>query len=53
MFTNGKVFDKNLKQSRPLVFRKGTGEVVRGLDLGLQGMRVGGCREIVVPPELG
>ena len=53
MFPDGKVFDKNLKVSKPLKFRKGNGEVVRGLDHGLEGMRVGGSREIVVPPELG
>ena len=53
MFQDGKVFDRNLKVSKPLKFRKGNGEVVRGLDHGLEGMRVGGSREIVVPPELG
>jgi FK506-binding nuclear protein len=52
MFLDGTVFDKNVKRSKPLVFRKGVGEVVRGLDHGLDGMRIGGAREIVVPSEL-
>lgn len=53
MFPDGTVFDKNLKRSQPLIFRKGAGEVVRGLDYGLESMRVGGSREIVVPAALG
>jgi FKBP-type peptidyl-prolyl cis-trans isomerase len=35
------------------VFRKGVHQVVRGLDVGMEGMKVGGAREITVPPELG
>ena len=50
---DGKVFDQNLKRSKPTVFRKGVGEVVRGMDLGIETMRIGGSREVVIPPELG
>lgn len=53
MFPNGKIFDANLKRKKPFVFRKGTGDVVRGMDLGMEGMRVGGSREIMIPSELG
>lgn len=53
MFPNGKIFDHKLSKKNPLKFRKGIGQVVRGLDLGLEGMRIGGSREIVIPPELG
>ncbi len=48
-----KEFDKNSSKSHPLVFRLGTGEVIRGLDKGLEGMKVGGERVITIPPELG
>jgi FKBP-type peptidyl-prolyl cis-trans isomerase len=50
---NGKVFDKNHSRTQPLQFRQGTGEVIRGLERGLEGMRVGGERLITVPAALG
>jgi FK506-binding nuclear protein len=53
MFPDGKMFDSNLKRTKPFTFRKGNGDVVRGMDLGLEGMRVGGSREIVIPGPLG
>eukprot|EP01035_Chromulina_nebulosa_P017313 gene17313-22854_t len=53
MFQDGTIFDSKLKRSKPLQFRKGISQVVRGLDLGLEGMRIGGSREIVIPPALG
>lgn len=49
---SGKVFDKNTSKSNPLTFRVGTGEVIKGLDRGLAGMKVGGERVITIPPEL-
>lgn len=52
-FIDGTVFDNRLSVDAPLVFRKGTGQVVKGLDSGLDGMKVGGQREIFVPAELG
>lgn len=53
MYPNGHVFDKNGSRKKPLKFRIGAGEVIRGLDLGMDNMRVGGSREVVIPPALG
>lgn len=52
-FPSGELFDANLKRKKPFKFRKGVGQVVRGLDLGLEGLRVGGAREVYIPFELG
>ncbi len=48
-----KEFDKNTSSSHPFVFRVGTGEVIKGLDTGMEGMKVGGERIITIPPKLG
>jgi FK506-binding nuclear protein len=48
-----KVFDKNQNKKTPFRFRLGTGQVIKGLELGIQGMRVGGERTITIPPHLG
>jgi len=53
LLPDGTVFDSRLKRLAPFVFRKGVNQVVKGLDLGIEGMKVGGSREISVPPELG
>ncbi|EJK68909.1 hypothetical protein THAOC_09873 [Thalassiosira oceanica] len=47
--TTGKIIDS----SHNFGFRLGRGEVIRGWDIGLEGMRVGGTRRLVVPPEAG
>jgi FKBP-type peptidyl-prolyl cis-trans isomerase len=47
--TTGKVFDSSLK--KPFVFRIGKGEVIRGWDIGFQGMAKGGKRKLTIPPE--
>lgn len=47
-----KVFDKNSSKSNPLTFRVGTGEVIKGLDRGIEKMRVGGERIIKIPSAL-
>ncbi|KAI5846752.1 FK506-binding protein [Tricharina praecox] len=49
---NGKVFDKNT-QGKPFTFRLGKGEVIKGWDIGLVGMRVGGERRITIPASMG
>ncbi len=49
---NGSQFDSNVN-GNPFVFRLGAGTVIDGWDLGIQGMRVGGRRQLIIPSELG
>jgi len=49
---NGKVFDSNTK-GKPFTFRLGAGEVIKGWDEGVAGMKVGGERLLIIPPSLG
>lgn len=49
---NGKVIDK-ADRKRPFKFRLGIGECVKGFDIGVSGMREGGERHLIVPPQLG
>ncbi|KAL4787290.1 hypothetical protein BJX76DRAFT_345591 [Aspergillus varians] len=48
---NGKVFDSN-KKGKPFTFKLGKGEVIKGWDIGVAGMAVGGERRITIPPNL-
>jgi FKBP-type peptidyl-prolyl cis-trans isomerase len=50
---DGTVFDSSKSAGKPLEFRIGGGQVIRGFDRGVTGMRVGGTRKVVIPPELG
>ncbi|GGR39149.1 peptidyl-prolyl cis-trans isomerase [Streptomyces cinereoruber] len=52
-FATGKEFDSSWERDEPFKFAVGGGRAVKGLDRGIRGMRVGGRREIVVPPRLG
>lgn len=49
---SGKVFDENFKKA-PFCFTLGAGEVIKGWDQGLNGIRLGGKRKLVIPPDLG
>lgn len=50
---NGTPFDANGPTDQPFAFRLGAGEVVPGFDEGVAGMRVGGRRQLIIPPALG
>ena len=51
--SNGVQFDSNVSSGSPLTFKLGAGEVIDGFDEALAGIRVGGRRQIIVPPSLG
>ena len=51
--TSGKVFDTSHKRGKPFSFEIGRRRVIRGWDEGVLSMKVGGKRQLVVPPALG
>ena len=52
-FSTGEQFDASWDRGSPLQFRLGVGQVIQGWDQGVQGMKVGGRRKLVIPPDLG
>ncbi|WP_369148980.1 FKBP-type peptidyl-prolyl cis-trans isomerase [Streptomyces sp. R44] len=52
-FESGKEFDASWDRGMPFKFAVGGGRVIKGWDRGIRGMKVGGRREIIVPPRLG
>jgi len=52
--TNGKLFDTSLRgpNPKPFEFKLGAGEVIKGWDQGVAGMKVGGKRQLSIPPDL-
>ncbi|MCI3204693.1 MULTISPECIES: FKBP-type peptidyl-prolyl cis-trans isomerase [Pandoraea] len=51
--TDGKKFDSSKDRNQPFDFVLGGGMVIRGWDEGVQGMKVGGKRKLIIPAELG
>ena len=50
--TNGKKFDSSVDAGRPFTFVLGNGEVIKGWDEGVAGMKVGGKRQLHIPADL-
>ena len=51
--STGEEFDASYNRGTPLQFKLGVGQVIAGWDQGVQGMKVGGRRQLVIPPHLG
>ena len=53
LLQDGSKFDSSLDRGQPFTFTLGAGQVIPGWDEGVAGMKVGGKRKLIVPPDLG
>lgn len=51
--TDGSKFDSSRDRGQGFSFRLGAGQVIKGWDQGVAGMKIGGVRKLTIPPELG
>ncbi|MER6995925.1 FKBP-type peptidyl-prolyl cis-trans isomerase [Streptomyces sp. NPDC000410] len=51
-FSSGEEFDSSWNRGTPLQFKLGVGQVIAGWDQGVQGMKVGGRRQLIIPAHL-
>lgn len=51
--TDGRKFDSSVDRGQPFEFALGAGQVIKGWDEGVAGMKVGGKRQLRIPPDLG
>ena len=50
---SGEEFDSSYSRNAPFSFKVGSGQVIKGFDMGVLGLKKGGKRRITIPPELG
>jgi len=51
--TNGQKFDSSYDRNQPFETQIGVGNVIKGWDIGVAGMKVGGKRRLTIPPDMG